>query len=491
MPRPLLILTLLALAARPAPGGDLTADLDRIAARSFAAWKPPGLAVAVVKGDATVLLKGYGVTAAGGTDPVTPRTLFPMGSCTKALTATLLASLADDGKLALDDPVKKYLPGFRLADPAAADVTLRDAMSHRTGLGAHDYLWYRAPWNRAEVIRRAAFLEPAYPFRKGYTYSSVPVIAAGQAAANAGGAPWEALVRDRLLTPLKMGDTVLTSAEAARVPGRARGAARTPTGVAAMPEYELTEANPAGSAFTTAADAANWLRFQIDGGAFAGKQVVGAANLRETRTPTTPMPRTDPEIAAVYPLSTRVDYALGWAVYDYRGREVVAHGGVTDGFRALVLFVPKEKVGVALFVNLHQTKMAVALAHSLLDRLLNEEPARDWDEYFQTVGADEAKAKAAALAARDAARNPAIKPTATPAATAGRYAHPAYGDFAVTADAAGQLSFTWGGFSGTLEPYEGETYRVPAGPLADQLVEFRNRTGTPDALRFLGLIYAR
>jgi len=491
MARRLLILTL-AFAGPPLAAGELPADLDAIVAKSLAAWKAPGLAVAVVKGDDTVLLKGYGVTRQGAPGAVTPKTLFPMGSCTKALTSALLASLADDGKLTLDDPVRKHLPDFRLNDPAAdAKATLRDLMCHRTGTAAHDYLWYRAPWGRAEVIRRARYLPGAYPFRGGYEYSSVMVMAAGQAAANAGGASWEDLVRDRLTTPLGMSDTVLTSAAAAKVPGRAAGHRLTDAGtVEAMPEYVLTEANPAGSAFTTATDAVNWLHFQLDGGRFAGKRVVSAANLRETHTAQTPMPRTDPEIAAVYPDSVKVDYALGWVVYDYRGREVVAHGGVTDGFRTLFLMVPKERVGVALFNNLHQTKMNLAVAHALLDRLMGDPPARDWDAYYLKLEATERADKAAAEAARDAARDPAAKPSAALERYAGSYEHPAYGPAAVTL-VGGALHWKWSGFTGALTPYEGDTFRVSDGPLTGRLVEFRNRTGTPDALRAVGAVFER
>ncbi len=481
-----------ALAGPPLTAGELPADLDAIAVKSLAAWKAPGLAVAVVKGGDTVLLKGYGTTGLVAGVAVTPKTLFPMGSCTKALTSALVASLADDGKLTLDDPVRKHLPDFHLNDPAAdAKVTLRDLLCHRTGTAAHDYLWYHAPWDRAEVIRRARYLPAAYPFRGGYEYSSVMVMAAGQAAANGGGAPWEDLVRDRLTRPLGMADTVLTSAAAAKVKGRAAGHRLAADGRAEpMPEYVLTEANPAGSAFTTATDAVAWLRFYLDDGEHAGKRVVSAANLRETRTAQTPMSRADPEIAAVYPDSKKVDYALGWVVYDYRGREVVAHGGVMDGFRTLFLMVPKERVGVALFNNLHQTKMNVAVAHALLDRLLDEAPARDWDSYYLKLEAAERAEKAAALAARDAARDLTAKPSAALGRYAGRYAHPAYGPATVT-QVGGALHWKWSGFAGELAPYEGDTFRVTAGPLAEQLVEFRNRTGTPDALRAVGTVFDR
>ena len=486
------LLFLVALAGPPLAAGELPADLDAGAARSLAAWKSPGLAVAVVKGTDTVLLKGYGTTRLGADGPVTPRTLFPMGSCTKALTSALLAGLADDGKLSFDDPVRKHLPDFHLADPAAdAKVTLRDLMSHRTGAAAHDFLWYHAPWDRLELVRRIQYLPTSYPFRGGYEYSSVMVMAAGQAAANAGGAPWEDLVRDRLTKPLGMANTVLTSAAAAGVKGRAAGHKLRPDGtVEPMPEYVLTEANPAGSAFTTAADSVAWLRFHLDDGRHDGKRVVSSANLRETRTAQTPMPRTDPEIAAVYPDSARVDYAMGWVVYDYRGREVVAHGGVMDGFRTLILLVPKERLGIALFNNLHHTKLNLAAGHALLDRLLGEKPARDWDAYYLKLEATERAEKAAADKARDAARDPNTRPSAALDQYAGTYTHPAYGE-ATVALKDGTLHWTWSGFASPLAHDQDDTFRATAGHHAGRLIDFRTRAGRVNALRFIGVVFDR
>jgi len=124
-----------------------TATVDRVAGEALTAWQVPGVAVVVVRGGETVHLKGYGTKRHGVDDPITADTLFPLASCTKAFTSTLLAILADEGKLKWDDPVRLHLPAFHLTDPHAdALVTLRDLLSHRTGVPGHDLIWYRAPW---------------------------------------------------------------------------------------------------------------------------------------------------------------------------------------------------------------------------------------------------------------------------------------------------------------------------------------------------------
>ena len=116
----------------------------------------------MVKGDSTVFLKGYGVRALGKPDPVTPNTLFAIGSNTKSFTAAAIGMLVDDGKMRWDDKVTRWLPGFQLYDPyVTRELTLRDVLSHRAGLGRRgDYLWLVAGYPRSEVLRRIRFLEP-------------------------------------------------------------------------------------------------------------------------------------------------------------------------------------------------------------------------------------------------------------------------------------------------------------------------------------------
>src|SRR6202022_2094198 len=97
----------------------------------------PGAAVAIVHDDELVYLKGFGVRELGGHDAVTPDTVFPISSCTKAFTTTAMAMLVDEGKMDWDDPVRKHVDYFHLKDPLAdANVTLRDLVTHRTGLSS-------------------------------------------------------------------------------------------------------------------------------------------------------------------------------------------------------------------------------------------------------------------------------------------------------------------------------------------------------------------
>ena len=159
-----------------------TRAVDGLVAAALKAWSVPGTAVVVVRGEETAILKGYGRRALGKPEPVTPATVFPLASCSKAFTTTLLAMLADDGQIGWDDPVRKHFPGFQLPDPHAdALLTMRDLLCHRSGIGGHDLLWYRATWGIDDIVKRVQLLPLDYPFRGGYRYSSIPFLVAGRA----------------------------------------------------------------------------------------------------------------------------------------------------------------------------------------------------------------------------------------------------------------------------------------------------------------------
>src|SRR5216683_7045936 len=176
-----LLLILCFVQVAPAQSVDAEA-IDTIIENALKFWHVPGVAIGIVRNDKVVYLKGHGVKEVGKPDPVTPDTIFPLASCTKAFTTTAMAMLIDEGKMNWDDPVRKHVEFFHLSDPAAdALVTLRDLVSHRTGVGPHELLWYRAPWSQEETIRRIGKVKLDYPFRSGFRYQTTMFTTAGWA----------------------------------------------------------------------------------------------------------------------------------------------------------------------------------------------------------------------------------------------------------------------------------------------------------------------
>ena len=171
-------------------------------------WEVPGVAIAVVKDDKVVFAKGYGVRELGKPEMVDEKTLFAIGSSSKAFTSAAIAMLVDEGKLKWDDHVTKYLPGFQLFDPyVTREMTVRDLLTHRIGLERGDQLWYATDYSRDEVLRRIRFLEPSSSMRSKFGYQNVMYLAAGQIVPSVTTKSWDDFIGERIFTPLGMKET--------------------------------------------------------------------------------------------------------------------------------------------------------------------------------------------------------------------------------------------------------------------------------------------
>jgi CubicO group peptidase (beta-lactamase class C family) len=447
------------------------AAVDAVVRAALKAWGVPGAAVAVVRNDEVVYLQGHGLREAGGDRPVTSDSVFPLASCTKAFTTAAIALLVDEDKVRWDDPVRKHLSWFRLADPLAdRDVTLRDLVTHRTGLRGHDLLWYRSPWKQEEVVRRAGLLPLDRPFRASFQYQSTMVTAAGLAAGAAAKTTWADLVRERLLAPLDMTGASLTTAEAEKAADRAmphrRGRDDSPEPI---PWYAQEEPNPAGSLNASARDLAKWLRFQLADGSYNGKRLVSAAALGETRAPQVAL-SVEGIDRELNPETNLMSYGMGWLIADYRGKLIVSHAGAIDGFRALILLVPRERLGIALLCNLHQTRMNFALGNDLLDLYLGL-PKKDWNTYYLGIVKKEGEAARARQREKLARRQPNTKPSLPLSAYAATYEHPAYGTARVTVEGGG-LVLRWSSFRWPLDHFHHDTFSVQDEAVGDLLVTF-------------------
>jgi CubicO group peptidase (beta-lactamase class C family) len=141
----------------PETSSESLAQFDQLVAEIMAEWRIPGLAMAVVHRDEPPLLRCWGLRDLDPGAPVTPDIVFPICSVTKSFTATALALLVDEGRLGWDMPVRAALPEFRLRDSVATEqVSLRDLLTHRTGLPRHDWVPYGWPPRQCQHARRAA-----------------------------------------------------------------------------------------------------------------------------------------------------------------------------------------------------------------------------------------------------------------------------------------------------------------------------------------------
>ena len=162
-------------------------------------WKVPGVAVAIIKDGEIVHSQGYGLRNVAEGLQVTPETLFPIASCTKAFTSTSMALLADEGKLDWDTPVKEYIPSFKLYDSFATErLTPRDLVTHRSGLPRHDLMWYHSTYTRKELFDRLQYLEPSKDLRTLWQYQNLMYMAAGYLVGELSGQSWEEFAQKRI-----------------------------------------------------------------------------------------------------------------------------------------------------------------------------------------------------------------------------------------------------------------------------------------------------
>src|SRR4029077_981281 len=242
---------------------DFADDFAPLVRRLMARDQIPGVAVGVVEGGRLVFARGFGHRNVDRRLPVTPDTLFPIGSCSKAFTATALALLADERRIALDAPVRTYLPDFSLQDPvASATLTPRDLLTHKSGLARHDFFWYQAPFSRDELYGRLRFLEPSGPPRTQWRYNSLMFVVAGRIVEKLSGESWESFVASRILVPLDMRRTLLSAEAMEADADHASPYAIHQGSVQKIPMLKgLSAIAPAGAVQTSVRDLARWLTF--------------------------------------------------------------------------------------------------------------------------------------------------------------------------------------------------------------------------------------
>lgn len=396
-------------------------------------WKVPGVAIAVVKDGEVVLAEGFGLRDVEGGLPVTADTVFAIGSASKAFTTMSMGVLVDDGLLAWDNPVRDYLPTFRLWDPFATErMTLRDLVTHRSGLPRHDLMWYNNPLSRPELFDRLRHLEPNKDFRTYFQYQNLMYMTAGYLVGKVAGSSWEQVVEERIFRPLEMGCSDFSVEDMQRGANFALPYEEKKGEVRRIPFRNIDAVGPAGSINSNLVDMANWVLLHVSDGQFKGRQVISAGNLSQMHTPQMViqgMPGLDlimkgKEIGLP-------SYGMGWFINAYRGHTLIHHGGNIDGFSSLVSFIPDEGVGAVVLTNLNSTFMTYVVTFDLYDRLLGLGLV-DWGPRlkgeFDTLlaAADKAKEKS------ETDRRPDAPPSHPLADYAGNYEHPAYGPFGVT-----------------------------------------------------------
>jgi len=380
----LLLLSTLVMASacsvEPTPGS-LEWRLDRLVEQleqQRQAWHVPGMAIAVVKDDEVVLAHGFGVANVETEAPVTPETIFAIGSSTKAFTATLVGMLVDEGEMDWDDAITDYLPYFTMdieSEDEDAEVALRDLLCHRTGFVRMGLLFASGEIPREEVLSAATLAEPWVGFNEKFYYSNVMFMAAGVAAGEAADTDWDTLIAERIFEPLGMESSSISMSQAQTDPRLSLGYLWDED----LQEYEykpmrnIDNIAPAGSINSNVLDMAQWVRLQLGRGEYESQRLISEEQLTETWT-------------SQIEITEDIGYGLGWMLQEWEGQPVVEHGGNVGGFSAQVALLPESDLGFVLLTNASVSTLPPISINMVWEAVLGEWEEADSAVYEPYIG---------------------------------------------------------------------------------------------------------
>jgi CubicO group peptidase (beta-lactamase class C family) len=337
----------------------ITKRLEEIQKRSFV----PGMAVVIVRDDKIVYRKGFGLRDVAKHLPVTPDTVFCIGSTSKAFTCLLATQAAVDGKLKLTDNPTKYIPSFVPSAPEQRDkLTISDIMSHRSGFPRTDFAWWAGNFTSEELVQILDGAKPTNKIGEKFLYQNMMLMLTGLIDAKVYGEPYADLVQHKIFEPLGMAHTSAHTLFLARQTDHATGYASAGPLSPDQPLdlHDVDAIGPAGSIVSTANDLGQWLRLQLNNGSIDGHQLFSSEAILEQRKP---------RMKVVEGLN----YGFGWMLGKWGDTPQVDHGGNVDGYSAEVSMLPEKHLGVAILTNANGSPLPNSARTAIYEELVGPE----------------------------------------------------------------------------------------------------------------------
>ena len=423
--------------ATPARAQDKTAEVakklegfDAFMEKTLKDWNAPGIGVGVVVDDKLVFAKGYGYRDYEKKLPITPSTLFPIASNTKLFTAIAAGFLVEEGKLTWNRPIRESVPSIQFYnDYLNNTITLRDMLSHRTGITRHDSIWYKADYNEQELFQRLKYLEPKEPPRQMFIYNNMMYAGVGYSVRLQSGKPWTEFVREKILNPLGMKSTVYSISDMLKQPdyGVPFTEKRDTMELYKIPYYEDTAGlAAAGAIISNIEDMSHWLIALMNDGKYGGQTVLPPKAIQATLEPSIALPNTGVEARGWWEVLNAA-YGMGRYTASYRGHLITFHGGDLPAFHSQVSYMPRERIGVIVFViGDHAAPLYNHISYNVYERMLGMDQT-PWTERGLDIRLKNKKAGTEARSKAGGARVANTKPSHPLADYVGEYEHPAYG----------------------------------------------------------------
>jgi CubicO group peptidase (beta-lactamase class C family) len=353
----------------------ILADFDQYAEKGMKEWNIPGMAVAIVQGDKIIYSKGFGVKKLGNSDPVTPNTVFQIGSTSKAFTSLLVAMLVDEGKLKWDDHVVDHLPDFMMYDPwVTREFRVKDLMAQRSGLTSYsaDTLAI-VGFDREHIIQSIRHIKPVSSFRSEFAYQNHLFLVAAKLVEVKTGKSWEQNVRERIFNPLGMHNSsmdmksFINAGDVTHLHNNDNGK------ISAIPmDWKFFNwpyvYGPAGGINSSVLDMTRWIQFQYNNGVFNNNRLISSENLEFLHTPQTRLPKIQ-----FHPMQY---YCQAWVYREYNPYRILWHTGATSGCGTMVALIPEADIGIIILGNTI-SKHQASLAYYFFDRYFGH-PVFDW-----------------------------------------------------------------------------------------------------------------
>ncbi len=356
---------LLVLLIASAQAGSLDPlSIQRVALEELQSTKTPGAAVAVVSGDQVIFSHGYGVASVETSAPVLPEMLFRLGSTTKMFTAAAVVELALEGKIDLDAPVSRYIPGL---DESIGKLTANQLLSHTSGLrdeapmfGSHD----ETALGNGIHAWKADFLFA--PPGRIYSYSNPGYWLAGYLAETVSGEPYADVIAERIFGPLGMKRSNLRPTMAMTWPLAQGHEVQDGKPVVIRPAADNAAGWPAGSIFSSVLDLSRFVIAFMNDGRVDGKQVIPPKLIAILSSPHAQVP------------GSETKYGCGVSLSTSRGIRWVEHGGSRAGYGSTIRMAPQQKFAVIITANRSGSgmpKLADAISEAMLPLEAKSHPA--------------------------------------------------------------------------------------------------------------------
>ena len=400
-------------------------------------WDLSSVSVGVIKDGETVFAHSFGKKDIENGLDADPDTLYQIGSCSKSFTAAICCALVDQGLLKLDEPIRTYCPEIRFFDEFTTNnVTLRDLLSHRTGLPRHESAWLKSPFTRQQLCENIRYLEPNEAFRTKMQYCNFGYILAGYICEKVSGKTWEALLQELILEPLQMGRSTPYVTDIKADPNHAvpYGRPADGDGISGHEAIDFHSSpledkekgigapfGPAGSINSCVSDMLKWVRFHLDNGKAGDRQLISEEMMTQM---------CKPQMIRAYPFDMPNEftdfmcYGLGWFLETYHGHKYVFHGGNINGFSSYTAFVPDQKLGIVILSNMNGHMSTYSLGRTIVDHYLGYDC--DWVKKYRDFAEKMSKAAQDPYAALTGPRTLYTVPSYPITDYAGTYARDGY-----------------------------------------------------------------